>query len=115
MGGQAANPLLEQILSKSPEEAAAIMRSFVASPTLFADAIKTSASLAQTGANVGATINQMAGGQSQAALVNEIKLLRQDLAGGKNTYNIKSTMTATEILNAIKRWEKSTGRKVLVT
>lgn len=115
MGGQAANPLLEQILSKSPEEAAAIMRSFVASPTLFADAIKTSAALAQTGAGVGATINQMQGGQSQAALVNEIKLLREDLAGGKNTYNIKSTMTATEILNAIRRWEKSAGRKVLVT
>jgi hypothetical protein len=115
MGGQAANPLLEQILSKSPEEAAAIMRSFVASPTLFADAIKTSADLAKTGAGVGATINQMQGNQSQQALVNEIKLLRNDLAGGKNTYNIKATMTATEILNAIRRWEKSAGRKVLVT
>jgi hypothetical protein len=114
MGGKAANPLLEQILSKSPEEAAAIMRSFAASPELFAEAIKTSSDLAATGGLIGAQANAMAGNQTQAEMLAEMKLLRKDLAAGKNTYNVKATMTANEIVNAIRNWEKSSGKKVLV-
>ena len=114
MGGKAANPLLEQILSKSPEEAAAIMRSFTASPEMFAEAIKTTSELAATGGMVGKQLNSMAGNQTQAEMLNEIKLLRGDLASGKNTYNVKATMSAIEIVNQIKAWEKSTGKKVLV-
>lgn len=114
MGGKAANPLLEQILSKTPEEAAAIMRSFTASPEMFAEAIKTTSELAATGGLVGAQASAMAGNQTQAQMLNELKLLRADLAKGKNTYNIKSTMSATEIVNSIKAWEKSMGKKVLV-
>jgi hypothetical protein len=114
MGGKAANPLLEQILSKSPEEAAAIMRSFTASPDLFAEAIKTTGQMAATGGLVGQQVNAMSGNQTQAEMLNEMKLLRKDLATGKNTYNVKATMSALEIVNQIKSWEKSTGRKVLV-
>jgi hypothetical protein len=113
MGGDAANPLLEQILSKSPEEAAAIMRSFTASPEMFAEAIKTTGELAATGGMVGNQLNAMAGNQTQAEMLTEMKLLRSDLAAGKNTYNIKATMSAVEIVNQIKAWEKSTGKKVL--
>lgn len=114
MGGKAANPLLEQIMSKTPEEAAAIMRSFAASPDLFAEAIKTTSDLAATGGLVGAQASAMAGNQTQAQMLQEMKLLRADLASGKNTYNVKSTMSAMEIVNAIKAWEKSSGKKVLV-
>ena len=113
MGGKAANPLLEQIMSKSPEEAAAIMRSFAASPDLFAEAINTTNSLAATGKLAGAQANAMAGNQTQAEMLTEMKLLRSDLAAGKNTYNIKATMSASEIINQIRAWEKSTGKKVL--
>jgi hypothetical protein len=113
MGGKAANPLLEQILSKSPEEAAAIMRSFAASPDMFAEAINTTNSLAATGGMVGTQISAMSGNQTQAEMLSEIKLLRSDLAAGKNTYNIKATMSAAEIVNQIRAWEKSTGKKVL--
>lgn len=113
MGGKAANPLLEQILSKSPEEAAAIMRSFTASPELFAEAIKTTGQLAATGGLVGVQQNAMAGNQPINEMVNEMKLLRGELKSGKNTYNIKATMSASEIVNQIKAWEKSTGKKVL--
>jgi len=114
MGGKAANPLLEQILSKSPEEAAAIMRSFTASPDLFAQAISTTNELAATGKLAGAQASAMAGNQTQAEMLSEIKLLRGDLAAGKNTYNIKATMSALEIVNQIRAFEKSTGKKVLV-
>lgn len=114
MGGKAANPLLEQILSKSPEEAAAIMRSFTSAPDLFAEAIKTTSELAVTGGLVGAQANAINGNQTQQQILTEMKLLRQDLASGKNTYNIKSTMSALEIVNAIRSWQKSTGKTVLV-
>jgi len=113
MGGKAANPLLEQILSKSPEEAAAIMRSFTASPELFAEAIKTTGELAATGGMVGTQVSAMNGNQTQAEMLKEMRLLRSDLAKGKNTYNIKATMSAAEIVNQIRAWEKSTGKKVL--
>ena len=114
MGGKAANPLLEQILNKSPEEAAAILRGFAQSPDLFNQAITASAALASTGRGVGRAVSQMQGNQTEQQLLAEIKLLRNDLSTGKNTYNIKSDMTATEIVAAIRKWEKSTGRKVLV-
>jgi hypothetical protein len=100
-------------MSKSPEEAAAIMRSFAASPDLFAEAINTTNSLAATGKLAGAQANAMAGNQTQAEMLTEMKLLRSDLAAGKNTYNIKATMSASEIINQIRAWEKSTGKKVL--
>lgn len=113
MGGKAANPLLEQILSKSPEEAAAIMRSFTASPELFAEAIKTTSEMGVAGGMVGKQLSDMAGNQTQAEMLKEMRLLREDLAKGKNTYNIKATMSASEIVNQIRNWEKSTGKKVL--
>jgi hypothetical protein len=70
--------------------------------------------MAATGGLVGQQVNAMSGNQTQAEMLNEMKLLRKDLATGKNTYNVKATMSALEIVNQIKSWEKSTGRKVLV-
>jgi hypothetical protein len=113
LGGAAATPLLQQILGMSPEEGAAILRGFANSPDLFNEALATTQGLAVTGARVGVSASALAGNQSVAEMVSEIKLLRQDLAKGKNTYNIKATMTAAEIINQIRAWEKSTGKTVL--
>jgi hypothetical protein len=113
LGGAAATPLLQQILGMSPEEGAAILRGFANSPDLFNEALATTQGLAVTGARVGVSASALAGNQPVAEMVSEIKLLRQDLAKGKNTYNIKATMTAAEIINQIRAWEKSTGKTVL--
>jgi uncharacterized protein YoxC len=114
IGGKAATPLLNQILGMSPEEGAAILQGFVQSPQLFQEAIALGGNLANTGATVGRAVSTMQGNQTEQQMLNEIKLLRADLASGKNTYNIKGTMTATEIVNAIRTWEKTNGKKVLV-
>jgi hypothetical protein len=114
MGGSAATPLINELLGMSPEDAAAAMSSFVQSPGLFAQAVATTNQLGAMGRGVGRTVSQMAGNQTEVQMLNEIKLLRDDLAKGKNTYNITSTMTATQIVNAIRAWERSTGRRVLV-
>ena len=114
IGGKAATPLLNQILGMSPEEGAAILQGFVQSPQLFQEAIALGGNLANTGAAVGRSVSTMMGNQTEQQMLNEIKLLRADLASGKNTYNIKGTMTATEIVNAIRTWEKTNGKKVLV-
>jgi len=114
IGGAQATPLLNQILGMSPEEGAAILKGFAASPELFTQAVQSTQNLAGLGGNVGAAQSLMNGNQTTNSLVAELRLLRQDLAGGKNTYNIKSTMSALEIVNAIRAWEKSTGRRVLI-
>jgi hypothetical protein len=113
LGGAAATPLLQQILGMSPEEGAAILRGFANSPDLFNEALATTQGLAVTGARVGVSASLMAGNQPVTEMVNEIKLLRSDLAKGKNTYNIKATMSAAEIINQIRAWEKSSGKRVL--
>jgi hypothetical protein len=114
LGGKAATPLLQQILGMSPEEGAAILRGFANSPELFNEALSATQGLAVTGARVGVRSSLMAGDQPVREMVNEIKLLRGELKTGKNTYNIKGTMTAQEIINQIRAWEKSTGKTVLV-
>lgn len=114
IGGKAATPLLNQILGMSPEEAAVALREFAKSPALFQEAISLTNSLAATGGQVGTTVSALSGNPSAKAIVDEIRLLRADLAGGKNTYNIKGTMTATEIINAIRTWEKTNHKRVLV-
>lgn len=114
VGGTAATPLINQILGMSPEEGAAVVRDFAKSPALFQEAIALTNSLAATGGQVGVTASTLAGNPGAKAIVDEIKLLRADLAGGKNTYNIKGTMTANEIIAAIRTWEKSNGKRVLV-
>lgn len=113
LGGKAATPLLQQILGMSPEEGAAILRGFANSPDLFNEALSATQGLAVTGARVGVSASALAGNQPIAEMVNEIKLLRGELKAGKNTYNIKSTMSANEIITAIRAWEKSTGKTVL--
>lgn len=113
MGGAAGVPLLNQILGMDPQEGAAVMRAFVDSPQLFQEAIATSNALGATGRAVGRDVSAMMGNQTEVEMLAEIKLLRADLAKGKNTYNIKSEMTAQQILTAIRTWEKSTGKKVL--
>lgn len=114
IGGKAATPLINQILGMSPEEGAAIMRGFIQSPQMFSEAIALGNQLGQTGTNVGRAVNQMNGNLTEQQTLAEIKLLRADLAKGKNTYNIKATMTATEILAAIRTWEKTNHKTVLV-
>jgi hypothetical protein len=113
LGGAAATPLLQQILGMSPEEGAAILRGFANSPDLFNEALSATQGLAVTGARVGVSASALAGNQPVTEMVNEIKLLRGELKAGKNTYNIKATMTAAEIINQIRAWEKSTGKTVL--
>lgn len=113
LGGAAATPLLQQILGMSPEEGAAILRGFANSPDLFNEALATTQGLAVTGARVGVAQSGLMGNQPVSEMVQEIKLLRGELKAGKNTYNIKSTMTAAEIINQIRAWEKSTGKRVL--
>jgi hypothetical protein len=113
LGGAAATPLLQQILGMSPEEGAAILRGFANSPDLFNEALSATQGLAVTGARVGVSASALAGNQPVAEMVNEIKLLRGELKAGKNTYNIKATMSANEIITAIRAWEKSTGKTVL--
>jgi hypothetical protein len=113
LGGAAATPLLQQILGMSPEEGAAILRGFANSPDLFNEALSATQGLAVTGARVGVSASGLAGNQPVAEMVNEIKLLRGELKAGKNTYNIKATMSANEIINQIRAWEKSTGKTVL--
>ena len=113
LGGAAATPLLQQILGMSPEEGAAILRGFANSPDLFNEALSATQGLAVTGARVGVSASGLAGNQPVAEMVNEIKLLRGELKAGKNTYNIKATMSANEIITAIRAWEKSTGKTVL--
>jgi hypothetical protein len=113
LGGAAATPLLQQILGMSPEEGAAILRGFANSPDLFNEALSATQGLAVTGARVGVSASALAGNQPVTEMVNEIKLLRGELKSGKNTYNIKATMSAAEIINQIRAWEKSTGKTVL--
>jgi hypothetical protein len=113
LGGKAATPLLQQILGMSPEEGAAILRGFANSPELFNEALSATQGLAVTGARVGVAQSGLMGNQPISEMVQEIKLLRGELKAGKNTYNIKSTMTAAEIINQIRAWEKSTGKRVL--
>jgi hypothetical protein len=113
LGGAAATPLLQQILGMSPEEGAAILRGFANSPDLFNEALLATQGLAVTGARVGVAASGLAGNQPVTEMVNEIKLLRGELKAGKNTYNIKATMSANEIINQIRAWEKSTGKTVL--
>jgi hypothetical protein len=113
LGGAAATPLLQQILGMSPEEGAAILRGFANSPDLFNEALSATQGLAVTGARVGVAASGLAGNQPVTEMVNEIKLLRGELKAGKNTYNIKATMSANEIINQIRAWEKSTGKTVL--
>jgi len=113
LGGAAATPLLQQILGMSPEEGAAILRGFANSPDLFNEALSATQGLAVTGARVGVSASALAGNQPVTEMVNEIKLLRGELKAGKNTYNIKATMSAAEIINQIRAWEKSTGKTVL--
>lgn len=113
LGGAAATPLLQQILGMSPEEGAAILRGFANSPDLFNEALSATQGLAVTGARVGVSASALAGNQPVTEMVNEIKLLRGELKAGKNTYNIKATMSANEIINQIRAWEKSTGKTVL--
>lgn len=114
IGGKAATPLLNQILGMSPEEGAAILRGFIQSPQMFQDAIALTGNLANTGATVGRTASMLAGNQTEQQILAEIKLLNAELKTGKNTYNIKGTMTANEILAAIRTWERTNGKKVLV-
>lgn len=113
LGGKAATPLLQQILGMSPEEGAAILRGFANSPELFNEALSATQGLAVTGARVGVAQSGLMGNQPISEMVNEIKLLRGELKAGKNTYNIKATMSANEIITAIRAWEKSTGKTVL--
>ena len=113
IGGANATPLLNQILGMSPEEGAAILRGFANSPDLFNEAIATTQGFAVTGARVGISSSLMNGNQPINEMVAEIKLLRNELKSGKNTYNIKATMSAAEIINQIRAWEKSTGKTVL--
>ena len=114
IGGKQATPLLNQILGMSPEEGAAILRGFVQSPQMFQDAIALTGNLANTGAAVGRTASMLQGNQTEQQILAEIKLLNAELKTGKNTYNIKGTMTANEILAAIRTWERTNGKKVLV-
>lgn len=112
-GGKAGNSLIESIIGLPPEEAAAVARGFAGNLDSFKEAIKIGGGLASTGTGVGKVANSLAGNQTQEQILDEIKILNKELKTGKNTYNIKSDMTATEIVNAIKKWERSTGRKVL--
>jgi hypothetical protein len=113
-GGTDGKSLIEQILGLPPEEAAAVAAAYVQDIGTFKDTIAVGGQLASTGTTAGKFANNLAGNQTQEQLLNEMKLLRNDLKTGKNTYNIKSEMTATEIVNSIKKWERSTGRKVLI-
>jgi hypothetical protein len=114
MGGSKALPLINELLGMSPEEGAAAMRAFAESPALFSEAVNASNSLGVMGRAVGLGISTANGDPTQNLILNEMKLLRGDLAKGKNTYNIKATMTAQQILAAIRSYEKSTGKRVLV-
>jgi hypothetical protein len=114
MGGSQALPLINELLGMSPEEGAAAMRAFAESPALFNEAINASTSLGVMGRAVGLGVSTANGDPTQNLILNEMKLLRGDLAKGKNTYNIKATMTAQQILAAIRSYEKSTGKRVLV-
>jgi hypothetical protein len=114
MGGSKALPLINELLGMSPEEGAAAMRAFAESPELFSEAINASNSLGVMGRAVGLGISTANGDPTQNLILNEMKLLRNDLAKGRNTYNIKATMTAQQILAAIRSYEKSTGKRVLV-
>jgi hypothetical protein len=55
----------------------------------------------------------MNGNQTEVQMLAEIRLLRKELASGKNTYNIKSEMSAEQILASIRAWEKKSKKKVL--
>jgi hypothetical protein len=114
MGGSKALPLINELLGMSPEDGAAAMRAFAESPTLFNEAINASSSLGVMGRAVGLGLSTTNGDPTQNLILNEMKLLRGDLAKGKNTYNIRATMTAQQILAAIRSYEKSTGKRVLV-
>ncbi len=113
IGGRAAQPLLNQILGMAPEEGAAILRGFAESPQLFTEAISATTGLARQGAAVGRAQNLMNGNQTEVQMLAEIRLLRKELASGKNTYNIKSEMSAEQILASIRAWEKKSKKKVL--
>lgn len=113
LGGANATPLINQILGMNPEEGAAVLRGFANSPDLFNQAITATQGLAVTGARVGVAQSGLMGNQPVAEMVSEIRLLRNELKSGKNTYNIKATMSAAEIINQIRAWEKSTGKRVL--
>ena len=113
LGGKAAQPLLNQILGMAPEEGAAILRGFAESPQLFTEAINATTGLARQGAAVGRAQTLMAGNQTEVQMLAELKLLRAELASGKNTYNIKSEMSAEQILASIRAWEKKSKKKVL--
>lgn len=113
-GGTAGTNLIEQIIGLSPEESAVVAREFANNLGAFQEAISLGGNLATTGTTVGQMASQLQGNQTEQQILNEIKLLNKQLAKGKNTYNIKSDMTANEIVAAIRKWEKSTGRKVLV-
>jgi hypothetical protein len=114
MGGSKALPLINELLGMSPEDGAAAMRAFAESPALFSEAVNASNSLGVMGRAVGLGLSTTNGDPTQNLILNEMKLLRGDLAKGKNTYNIKATMTAQQILAAIRSYEKSTGKRVLV-
>lgn len=113
IGGAQAKPLLNQILGMSPEEGASILRGFVQSPELFREAVATTGQLGRQGAAVGRMQSLMQGNQTEVQMLAELRLLRAELASGKNTYNIKSEMTAEQILASIRSWEKKSGKKVL--
>jgi hypothetical protein len=113
-GGSAGNSLIEQIIGLPPEEAAVVARGFAQNLGAFQEAIAIGGNLSSTGTTVGQMASQLQGNQTEQQILNEIKLLNKQLANGKNTYNIKSDMTANEIVAAIRKWEKSTGKKVLV-
>jgi len=114
IGGKDATGLIQQIMGMDAEEAAAAAQAYVNNSAAFMETIQVSKRLGQTGAAVGAFQNDLEGRETPKQILNEIKLLREQLAKGKNQYNIKSEMTATEIVNSIKKWERSTGRKVLI-
>jgi hypothetical protein len=113
IGGKAAQPLLNQILGMAPEEGAAILRGFAESPQLFTEAINATTGLANQGAAVGRAQSLMNGNQTEVQMLAELRLLRAELASGKNTYNIKSEMSAEQILASIRAWEKKSKKKVL--
>lgn len=108
--------LIDQILGMDPMQAAATARGLLSSGRLN-EFLKLRADLASTGAGAGGVANYgiygTGTGGLQTAIDNLTKVVQ---ANGGNTYNINvnnaNNMTAQQIIAAIKKYEKTTGKKV---
>ena len=109
--------LIDEIIGLGAEQGGTVAQGLLDSGKL-GDVNSLYKSVGTLGTGVGKAQQTMANGATQTALKTAIDKLSGSIEKGGRTYNIKVTnaqASAADVIAAIKKWERTTGRKYLVT